>query len=74
MPIYEFKCKDCNSEFELLLFSGEEAVCPQCKSKNLQKKVSKVSFTVSGNDSGSSSSGGSACSSCTSTNCSSCKI
>jgi putative FmdB family regulatory protein len=71
MPIYEYKCKDCGSEFELLLFSGEEAKCPKCSSKNLEKKVSKVSF-LSENYSSDTTSSSSSCSTCSSKNCSSC--
>jgi putative FmdB family regulatory protein len=33
MPIYEYRCPDCRSSFELLrpmTQSGEAAVCPKC--------------------------------------------
>ncbi len=73
MPIYEYKCKDCFLEFELLLFSGEEARCPKCNSKNLEKKVSKVSF-ISENSSLDDSTSSSICSSCSTKNCSSCNL
>ncbi|MEN3013496.1 MAG: zinc ribbon domain-containing protein [Endomicrobiia bacterium] len=70
MPIYEYKCNSCNAEFELLIYTGEEPVCPKCLSKNLTKKISKVSFKSSLSDSSSS---GSSCSSCSSGSCSSCR-
>ena len=28
MPIYEYTCKDCGSDFELLIRGEEKAVCP----------------------------------------------
>jgi len=73
MPIYEYKCKDCGSEFELLLFSGEEAKCPRCGSKSLNKKISLVSFSSKSEGSSDVSSSLSSCSTCASKNCSSCR-
>jgi putative FmdB family regulatory protein len=49
MPIYEYRCKGCNDEFELLLYSGEEPKCPRCGSKNLTKKISVFSTSCSDN-------------------------
>lgn len=72
MPIYEYKCNRCNLEFELLIFSGEEAICPKCGSKNLTKKVSLVSFRSEKENSVQETSS-SSCAGCSSSNCSSCK-
>ncbi len=46
MPIFEYKCKKCSQEFERLVFAGEEnsVSCPECKSKNVTKKMSATSF------------------------------
>ncbi len=31
MPIFEFHCNDCGTDFEKLVFSSDPAVeCPQC--------------------------------------------
>lgn len=61
MPIYEFKCKECGHEFEIIMrasASKEEVTCPKCHAKNPDRLMSAFS-------SGSSSSGGfSASSSC----------
>jgi len=40
MPIYEYVCSDCSQHFEALVRSNRSAVCPQCKSSNLQKQLS----------------------------------
>ncbi len=40
MAMYEFICQKCNLEFEQLVFSGETAACPGCKSTSLEKKWS----------------------------------
>jgi putative FmdB family regulatory protein len=40
MPIYEYRCCDCNTSFEVLV-RGEEAVaCPNCGSTSLDKLIS----------------------------------
>lgn len=42
MPTYEFRCRDCGEEFELLLpMSHEEMpLCPECNSENVEKLIS----------------------------------
>jgi putative FmdB family regulatory protein len=44
MPIYEFKCKECNHVFEEFVFSSnsddEGMMCPQCGSKFSEKLMS----------------------------------
>ncbi|MBN2571377.1 MAG: zinc ribbon domain-containing protein [Ignavibacteriales bacterium] len=60
MPIFEYKCKDCNTKFEVLHKSSvnqEEIMCPNCNSKNSQKLFSK--FSSSTESSGSSCESGS---------------
>ncbi len=54
MPIYEFECDDCGTPFESLVigFSTENVTCPECKSKDIKKKLS--SFAFSGNSQGAS--------------------
>jgi putative FmdB family regulatory protein len=76
MPIYEYKCGNCNSDFERIVKSGtpdSEISCPKCKQLKAQKKLSKFSFgskTSSGDFKSAPSSGG--CGSCSSHNCGSC--
>ena len=41
MPIYEYTCQSCQSEFELLIGpSSGKPGCPDCGSKKVQKKFS----------------------------------
>lgn len=71
MPIYEYKCKNCNKEFSIFFnsFNTGEVVCPSCGSKDIKKCISNIMRVKKGEeDDGSSSS----CSSCSSNNCSTC--
>ena len=41
MPIYEFRCLECNETFETLVRRREEQlICPSCQSEQLQKLIS----------------------------------
>ena len=41
MPLYEYKCCDCATDFETLVFSTDEVVeCPQCESEAVEKQMS----------------------------------
>jgi putative FmdB family regulatory protein len=62
MPIFEYKCKACNHEFEALVYGKEKAECPKCKSAKLEPKLSV--FAVSAKGASSSASAPSACGSC----------
>jgi putative FmdB family regulatory protein len=67
MPIYEFRCKSCKKIFEELVRSrDQEIVCPECKSREVEKLISTFASV------GGESSGDSSCSGCTSSNCSHC--
>lgn len=45
MPIYEYKCRKCGKDFELLVFGeGNQAACEHCGSKTVEKQFS--SFAV----------------------------
>jgi len=47
MPIYEFVCMECESHFEELVRSGEQAVtCPECGGAKVLKQLS--TFAVHG--------------------------
>ncbi len=42
MPIFEYKCENCQYNFEELIFSSqkEEVRCPKCYSDNLKRLIS----------------------------------
>ncbi len=47
MPIYEYACMECESHFEELVRSSEQAVvCPECGAANVLKQLS--TFAVVG--------------------------
>jgi putative FmdB family regulatory protein len=49
MPIYEYACDACGTEFEYLVRNGEAAVCPECqKSTPLTKRFSVPAAHTSG--------------------------
>jgi putative FmdB family regulatory protein len=71
MPIYEFRCEDCEQEFEMLVFGSNDAItCPKCSGANLARLMSAFGFKSEGNFTPSS--GSSGCTSCSGGNCSSC--
>lgn len=54
MPVFEYKCHDCNSKFELLHKSSTEKeviTCPSCNSVNNKKLFSSFSASVTGGSS-----------------------
>jgi putative FmdB family regulatory protein len=50
MPIYDYKCSDCEYETEIIQkFSDEpKTLCPNCNKNGLQKMVSAPSFRLKG--------------------------
>ena len=40
MPIYEYACKACHFEFELLVREQEKPSCPDCQGYELEKLLS----------------------------------
>jgi putative FmdB family regulatory protein len=45
MPIYEYECRRCGRQFELLVLKTTVAACPGCKSRKLEQLLS--GFAVS---------------------------
>jgi putative FmdB family regulatory protein len=41
MPIYDYRCNDCNKTFELLVRSSDTPVCPACGNPRLEKLLSR---------------------------------
>ncbi|MBZ5575519.1 MAG: hypothetical protein LAP40_03040 [Acidobacteriia bacterium] len=45
MPIYEYECRQCGHQFELLVLKTTVAACPECRSQELEQLLS--GFAVS---------------------------
>ena len=53
MPIYEFKCNNCENVFEQLVFASDgdiKPVCPSCGEKDTWRQMS--SFSCASSDKG----------------------
>ncbi len=58
MPIYEFRCQDCQALFEAIVPSASriyEVVCKKCGSKKIKKNISPFCSRSSAGSAGSSS-------------------
>jgi putative FmdB family regulatory protein len=40
MPIYEYRCRECNTTFEMLVRRGTTVACPDCGSLSVGKQIS----------------------------------
>ena len=40
MPLFEYECRACHREFELLVRESTELSCPECRSQDLEKRLS----------------------------------
>lgn len=78
MPIYEYKCNQCEKEFETLVMGGRAPECPECDSQDLSRLMSACGFiskgVASNGETTIKSSASSACGSCASTDCGSCGV
>ena len=50
MPIYEYACAKCESEFEAEQRITEDPLksCPKCRSKRIKRLISRTSFALKG--------------------------
>lgn len=46
MPLFEFRCRECEHDFELLVRNREAAVCPHCGSEAPDKLISAAAVSV----------------------------
>lgn len=44
MPIFEYTCRGCGKEFELLVRKGDTPACPSCAGQDLEKNISGVAI------------------------------
>ncbi len=46
MPIYEFRCRDCQRDFEVVepigSYDPKKVACPECKGANVERRWSSV--------------------------------
>ena len=40
MPIYEYRCRACDEEFETIVSASTVPACPGCQSEDLEKQLS----------------------------------
>ncbi len=45
MPMYEYTCRECGEEFELLVRTGDTPSCPYCQANDIERMLSM--FAVS---------------------------
>lgn len=50
MPIYEYRCKSCDHEFEEFVRSGdaEPDTCPECEAPSISRLISNTNFQLKG--------------------------
>lgn len=48
MPLFEFRCRECDHEYELLVRNGEPVACPECRSASAEKLLSATAAHVPG--------------------------
>ena len=51
MPVYEYVCKDCEKEFELIQtlsdHESQEVKCPGCESAKVERRYTRVEAITS---------------------------
>ncbi len=68
MPLFDFVCRACGAEFELLVRGSEKPACPRCQSTDLAKQMS----TFSARTGSAAGSGGGKCAGCRGGSCGTC--
>ena len=50
MPIYDYKCSDCEHQIEVIqkISDKPRVTCPKCNKKTLKKLISAPSFRLKG--------------------------
>jgi putative FmdB family regulatory protein len=49
MPLYEYRCADCDHAFELLMRADTKLECPACHGAHLEKQLSVFAVSANGN-------------------------
>lgn len=63
MPVYEYRCKDCDTTFDKLVRSSDDSsvTCKSCSSENVRRMVSSFAMVGGYDDTFTASSGGGCC-------------
>jgi putative FmdB family regulatory protein len=64
MPIFEYVCRECQHEFETLVFGRDKAKCPKCQSQKLSPQLSVFAMSAKGSSGKPAPRGGGGCGSC----------
>jgi putative FmdB family regulatory protein len=48
MPLFEYRCADCESQFELLIRGSVVPTCPSCASTSLERMLSLFAVSTPG--------------------------
>lgn len=62
MPIFEYICKECDHQFEALVYGEQKAECPKCHGGKLAPQLSVFAVSPKGGSNAAPSTG--ACGSC----------
>lgn len=63
MPLYEYECPECGTEFEQLVpfQQADDAVCPTCQRPRVKRKIARIAARQPA-EGGAGDSGGASCS------------
>jgi putative FmdB family regulatory protein len=53
MPIYEYECRSCKTQFQCLIMKATEEkglACPNCGTREMRRLISRVAYHVSEQD------------------------
>ncbi|HKA36721.1 MAG TPA: zinc ribbon domain-containing protein [Thermoanaerobaculia bacterium] len=62
MPIYEYRCRECEGRFERFVSGESRVACPECESRRVERLLSV--FAVANGSSKPAAPAGGACGSC----------
>jgi len=48
MPIFEYVCKECDHQFEALVYGSQKAECPKCHTRKLEPQLSVFAVSAKG--------------------------
>ena len=48
MPIFEYICKECDHQFEALVYGNQKAECPKCHGSKLAPQLSVFAVSAKG--------------------------